>query len=107
MRTCISVFSSQCPPRSRSDCPLPDCGQCTAYKDGLNVVVHCLHHNADEDSDSHAFYFMYGSIVLWNFDRREEGRLIAETRSLFSRGTLDDPEAEDFGERAAGVARTI
>jgi len=32
--------------------------QCTAYKDGLNVVVHCLHHDADEDSDSHAFYFM-------------------------------------------------
>ncbi|KAJ1638842.1 hypothetical protein T492DRAFT_941210, partial [Pavlovales sp. CCMP2436] len=71
--------------------------QCTAYKDGLNVVVHCLHHNADEDSDSHAFYFMYGSIVLWNFDKYQEARLIAETRALFSRGTLDEPESEDFG----------
>lgn len=71
--------------------------QCTAYKDGLNVVVHCLHVNDDEDSDSHAFYFMYGSMVLWNFDARGEHRLIAESRKLFSRGTLSDPEVDDFG----------
>jgi uncharacterized Rmd1/YagE family protein len=71
--------------------------QCTAYKDGLDVVVHCLHVNDDEDSDSHAFYFMYGSMVLWNFDSRGENRLIAESRKLFSRGTLEDPEVDDFG----------
>jgi hypothetical protein len=71
--------------------------QCTAYKDGLNVVVHCLHHDADEDSDSHAFYFMYGSVVLWNFDAAAEALLIQEARQLFSRGTLEEPEVDDFG----------
>jgi hypothetical protein len=71
--------------------------QCTAYKDGLNVVVHCLHVNSDEDYDSHAFYFMYGSLVLWNMNAREEHRLISETVRLFSRGTVQEPEVDDFG----------
>jgi len=71
--------------------------QCTAYKDGLNVVVHCLHHDASADSDSHAFYFMYGSLVLWNFTAAREAALIQEARSLFTRGTLEEAEVDDFG----------
>jgi hypothetical protein len=63
--------------------------QCTAYKDGLNVVVHCLHDVDEKSGQSHAFYFNYGSMVLWNFDSRAENRLIAEARKLFSRGTLE------------------
>lgn len=31
---------------------------CTAYKDGLNVVVHCQHRADDKGGDAHAFYFM-------------------------------------------------
>lgn len=69
---------------------------CTAYKDGLNVVVHCLHHNQDDESDAHVFYFTYGGVVLWNFEPTAEQRLIIETREAFTRGALDDPEVDDF-----------
>lgn len=36
-------------------------------------------------------------MVLWNFAASAEAALIQEARALFSRGTLEEPEVDDFG----------
>jgi len=70
--------------------------RCTAYKDGLNVVVHCQHATEDDVDDAHAYYFQYGCVVLWNFTPQGESRIIEQTRRLFAREPHAQPEVDDF-----------
>ena len=81
--------------------------RCTTYRDGLQMVLHTSpiaddvaspdgRSSSESSREMHAFLFSYGCLVTWGWSEAAELDFIAEIKSDYADGLLEEDEVDDF-----------